>query len=717
MSENKPETASQRPEPPKLPDKPAPGPGVTGWLSSLLGPQTPALRESSAPETGGQGTVLRLPVELPESLFDSADGVLRRLGTRSLPDGVRLSAGRREADGHWVLAPNQVAGLQALVDDPSRLPIAMTFRAEFASADGSGTWTEMMGAIIDATTDTATASVPAAPAVPDKADILTAIDLDVSLGIDDPATVAGVVLVFSGLPQGAALSAGEAGADGAWHVPAPELDGLAVLVPEGAAPFDLKVSVDNDPEEAASFQVELPADPTPIVLRLGPPSPAMELRFKIFADGAQIADRLVRWSPTADLPIALAVPYGADNELPFELVVRYAPVEAQPLEGPAFLGAEIGAGSIQPDGPGVTARGPVTDAGRRWSGDLVIDVRQAGNATPAHPVVEDEPPLPPKPAPPHQVAEAADDIAETAPLPEPEPEPAPEPDAESDEPPTLVIRTSADDIRRPAFIQELERLGRFIREPTGEVDHRLYDRLGIDVGRWHDIAIYGPVGEPVETAPMLPTLAPPGGRDNARGFSHLDRWYTPPPGVPAVMVEGLPPGSMLSHGVNLGDGRWRVAASDIPNVSVVGPVGEQTTVPATIVEIDENDLPLEEGVHALLMGTIADTLRPEVLGLRLMTYPLTAEVFDPDGHGTLSLTVGDMPPGSLVCGATNHGGGVWTLDSRSGNDLAIMASAQSGPFSFTVTCIALDTASGSSSVVTRTLSVVPRLGAIDGAAA
>lgn len=715
MSESKPE----RPEPPKLPDKPAAGPGVTAWLSALLGPQPSALRESFSPSGPG---ILHLPVALPATLLEG-DGQLRRLSARALPDGVALSAGRREADGQWVLMPSQLPGLQAIVQDGDKLPLAVTFKAEFASTDGSGTWTEMMGIIIDRSAPeehqpdvppvrietTATKPLPSIP------DVSHVIDLDVSLGIDDPAAYADLVLVFSGFPDKTSLSDGEAGEDGKWRVTVGHLDGLAVMVPDGAQPFDLTVTVDGDPEdEGSSFRIELSDMPMSASLRLGPPMPPVRTRVKIFADGAQVADRMIGWSDKVNDPAEVRFSYGQDKAPPFELVARYTLAGATAeSEGPVFLEATIDGDTIDASSHGVLARGSVADGGRRWHGDLVIDVRQARR--PEMPRVAMDVEMPPKPVAPSPVIEDTEPVADT-PI-------SPEMDAPAEAPigeeaaPMLVLQAAAHDIRRPGFIQELERLGRFIRQPTNEEDQRHYDRLGIDVGRWQDIAIFGPAGQPVETAPMLPALAPPGGRDNARGFSHLDRWYAAPPGVPAVMVEGLPPGSMLSHGVNLGDGRWRVRAEDIPNVSVVGPIGEQTTVPAFIAEVDEYDQPVHGvGAHAILMGTIADTLRPEAFGMRVISYPLTPDVFDPDGHRTLSLTIGDMPPGSLVVGGNNHGGGVWTLDTESGRELAIVVAGQSAPFKFSVTCIALDKANGNSSVVTRKLSVVPRLGSMDAAA-
>lgn len=736
------ETGAERPEPPKIPSKPSPGPGVTSWLTSVIGPDMRAKRESLGDENVPQDSDgVRVPVEIPTDFLNGIDGDLKRISCNQVPDGVRFSSGKHDSAGHWTVMPAQLDDLTAIVCAPATLPVSLTLRADFASAGGGEHWTEMIGVILDiadGAPDTSDAETPiAAPNdTPETTEpktvspnIYAVTDLDVSLGIEDPDVLQSVVLVFEGLPAGGLLSAGYPQSDNTWHVPATALDQLAVLVPQTSPPFDLIVKVkDADDDEGASYRIGEKPDDVAATLELGAPEDNAPVRFKVFTDGALAADRLVQWTDDLTMPVGIDIPYVEDNGLPFEILVRFLRLDGKNDVAPTLMGLQIDGTEISPLVPGISARGASSEQGRKWLGDLIVDVRQSLRETPKDESVDAD--VPAKPAPPKPLgldAQRTVDTVEAATANEKNTHDtahhAPSADTPAfdygaareapDPSDTLVLRAQADDIRRPAFIQELDRLGAFIREPAAD-EERHYDRLGIDVGRWRDMAVYGPVGERVETAPMIRNLAPPGGRDNARGFSHLDRWVKPSPGTPALIVEGLPPGSMLSHGTNLGEGRWRVPLQDYERVSVIGPVGERTTVPANVIEVDANDRPIDGlGTHAILMGTIADTLRPDEAGMRTMTMRLSAALFDPDGHRTLSLTIGDMPPGSLVIGGSNHGGGVWTIDTETGRELKIVASGQSASFTMTVTCIALDNTNGDSSVVTHNVAVSPRTGVLD----
>ncbi len=705
-------------EPAAQGEKPSPGPGVTSWLSGLLDIKKSADSES-APGDNAATAAIELPMELTSMLPEGDVVNLRRITVRNLADGIGFSAGTNQGRGRWVFTEEELSSLRALIYDPSILPHTLTMRADFASDDGA-VWTEMLSFTLregsSEDTPSAIPGVAAEAPAPDnvRPNIFFVTDLDVSLGIDDPEALAGIELIFSGLPDGGSIFGGSPDKRGVWRLPATALDNLAAIVPIDTPAFDLSVAIaGSEDNEAASFPIQsFDASPAAPLIRIGPPSTPEAMRFKIFADGVQVADLLVDWSEIATAPVEFTVPMPKSGELPFEILVRYGNGNNPSSGGPLLLGLSVDGKNIPADAPGIVARGTLAAVGgKRWQGDLVIGVRDALRSTEKAASPPEN--LPPKPAPPHIESEAAqrtlDVVAEGDTT-----QRLSEPSDDKDDVPTLVLRTAPDDIRRPEFLRELDQLSSFIRAPGNEDEHRVYERLELDVGRWRDIAVFGPSGIPVEMAPMMPSVAPPGGRDNARGFSRLNKWYTPPPDAHNVIIEGLPPGAMLSHGANLGDGRWQLSKEDVAKASVIGPFGEKTTVPATITGLDAHGKPIDRsGRQSVLMGTIADSLRPDAHGMRTVSYKLSKALFDPEGYGTLSLTIGDMPPGTVVIGGSNHGGGVWTLETVSESDLQVAAAGQSQPFSLTLTCIALNNQTGESSVVTRVLSVTPNTGTIE----
>ena len=96
----------------------------------------------------------------------------------------------------------------------------------------------------------------------------------------------------------------------------------------------------------------------------------------------------------------------------------------------------------------------------------------------------------------------------------------------------------------------------------------------------------------------------------------------------------------------------------------------------------------------------------------MISLRLDADLFDPEGHGALSITVGDMPPGTMLSQGKNHGGGVWTLETSSDAVLHFAACATQSPFTIALTCVALDSETGNSTVASHVVNVNPRKGAM-----
>ena len=74
---------------------------------------------------------------------------------------------------------------------------------------------------------------------------MVVIDLNVSVGINDPEMLAGISVTFSGLPTGASLTAGAQNDDNSWVVPATLLDNLSIVITEDTSDFDVVIIMDS----------------------------------------------------------------------------------------------------------------------------------------------------------------------------------------------------------------------------------------------------------------------------------------------------------------------------------------------------------------------------------------------------------------------------------------------------------------------------------------
>ncbi|MEX0695448.1 MAG: hypothetical protein WD075_13445, partial [Rhodospirillales bacterium] len=239
----------------------------------------------------------------------------------------------------------------------------------------------------------------------------------------------------------------------------------------------------------------------------------------------------------------------------------------------------------------------------------------------------------------------------------------------------------------------------------------VYARLGIDVTKWRDMVVVGPLGAVVELDPLLPALAPPGGIDNTRFLSPLGFENDLGSPIDAVLLRGLAPGTLLTHGKNNGDGTWTVPASDLARTALLPPMAASATMAVHVAWGSDHDTGMTAR-HTLLIGPKHIPPACAATKMRALKLPIEAAVFDPKGGQSLSLTLGDIPPGVLIAEGKNHGGGVWTLETTSGSLLTVYAAVAMKPFSMTMTCVALNIENGDSTVVSRIAEIMPTPGRI-----
>jgi len=263
---------------------------------------------------------------------------------------------------------------------------------------------------------------------------------------------------------------------------------------------------------------------------------------------------------------------------------------------------------------------------------------------------------------------------------------------------------------------ELVTLRRVIRahaanEPVADAEE-LYERHGIDVGAWRDVEARDHHGRMVDIDLAAPRVAPLGA-SAAREVGVIIDLTDLLVGVEVanadVHFDGVPPGTLISHGRNLGGGHWRIGAVDCgPSLRAFpSPFGcGGHSVVATVRGIDNG--------RVLRNGTVDISADMAILGALARRplgdgrLPLETGELDPHGHGAAQLTFSDLPPGALLSRGTNHGGGVWTLAGWRGEDIFVTPpQALHGGSRFSIIATTFDDESGDTAIVSRDLMVSP----------
>ncbi|MBO1079919.1 Ig-like domain-containing protein [Roseomonas haemaphysalidis] len=139
----------------------------------------------------------------------------------------------------------------------------------------------------------------------------------------------------------------------------------------------------------------------------------------------------------------------------------------------------------------------------------------------------------------------------------------------------------------------------------------------------------------------------------------------------SLVLEGLPPGSRLSAGINNGDGSWTLTPAQLAGLSL-SPPGDWSgrmalTLVAHAMEGADGSTASSRAGFAVVVDAVADTPLIEVAataaGLEdgVLPLDLRAQLLDLDGSETLTLRVSGVPAGSRFTAGTDHGDGSWTI--------------------------------------------------------
>lgn len=702
MAEND-ETAS--PEPDRS--------SIDAWLNDVLAPSESASQpgDSARSETSHKSFLHQLAFRTDFRVPSGAE--LTGVEIREVPEAVYAADGEMISPGTWLFQCDHLDSVNFYADDITGLRhnTAVVGKFMLKRDEDQRSWSEietsrlvLVENIMDAVKSVRAEDTSST--TPLESCVAHLIDIDVNIEADDPNAKTESQVRFSGMPPGAIMTSGDVDADGVWTIPQSLLNDLAIIVPAETPAFDLELTLitDGADDAVASMNIKLPEEPftedgSSLMLRFSPPVTKSPHFFRVFADGSEILNRVILWSGDPDVPVDLHIPLPKDEELPFELLVREDVLDHAKIQQAIILAAEFNDLPIRLDENLVRGNVTKTPTGLSWRGDLILLARDLPGQT----VSVDHMPLPPIP-------ETIDDTepsfsnlsandADTS-LPS-----FPAPSSE-DAARTLTINLSSTDIDQPGFIEELEALQNFLNSREDGDDKLVYDRLDLPVRTWRNLDVFGPTGARVDLDPALPRLAPTGGRDNKLQTIRLDNTLKPALDFDFIEVQGLPGACLLTHGRNLGNGRWRLVAEDAAKTEVVCLSSTGARIAKADAFSNDEDVPSQK-LGEILVGGQSRRLQSSAPEHGVISVPLEADIFDPEGHGSLSLTVGDVPPGVLLKSGSNHGDGIWTYETHAKDYLAFQLMVPKRPFTVSITCVAMNEETGHSTVVTQRARVRP----------
>ena len=231
-----------------------------------------------------------LALDIKETLTGRAGPEVSAVTLGNVPPGAVLSAGADNGDGTWSLAVADLEGLT--ITPPPRWTgeINLVVSALTKSDDAATLPTTAFGISVlpaGAEVPLPPAPEPEPPPAPEPGIETPIIGLEIDTGLEDEEAAEDIAVIISGVPAGAALSAGSDAGGGTWILTAADLSGLGLRPPADAdGDFILGIAVTRTDEVVASGNLvvtvdgSLPATPdTPFEPEPEPasgPAPASE---------------------------------------------------------------------------------------------------------------------------------------------------------------------------------------------------------------------------------------------------------------------------------------------------------------------------------------------------------------------------------------------------------------------------------------------------------
>ncbi|WP_210766357.1 Ig-like domain-containing protein, partial [Thalassospira sp. MIT1004] len=201
--------------------------------------------------SGSEDSAISLDIDA--GLTDSSEVLTVTIS--GLPEGTNLSAGTDNGDGSWTLSSADLNGLTITPADDFSGSFDLTVTAQSADGDDVATSSGTITVDVAGVADTPTLDVSDASGSEDSA-----ITLDIDAGLTDSSEV--LTVTISGVPEGAALSAGTDNGDGTWTLSAADLNGLTITPADDfSGSFDLTVTAQSaDGDDVATSSGTITVD-------------------------------------------------------------------------------------------------------------------------------------------------------------------------------------------------------------------------------------------------------------------------------------------------------------------------------------------------------------------------------------------------------------------------------------------------------------------------
>ncbi|MCP5366703.1 MAG: hypothetical protein H6906_04225, partial [Hyphomicrobiales bacterium] len=209
-----------------------------GWVDVTVAADADAPTLTVGDLTGTEDTAIAL--NIAAALTDTDGSESLSITISGVPAGATLSAGTNNGGGTWTLTPAQLAGLTLTPPANSDADFQLTVTATSTEARGGDTATTLgtINVNVAPDADAPTLTVSDVSGTED-----TAIALNITSALTDTDGSESLSITISGVPSGAALSAGSDNGDGSWTLTPAQLAGLTVTPPANSdTDFQLTVT-------------------------------------------------------------------------------------------------------------------------------------------------------------------------------------------------------------------------------------------------------------------------------------------------------------------------------------------------------------------------------------------------------------------------------------------------------------------------------------------
>lgn len=647
---------------------------------------------SVLPATGAEGSPV--PLSINASLVDTDGSETLTMIIGNLPAGAILSAGHNNGDGTWTLTGAQLQGLNLIPTAHYSGTAALSILAvasENASTASSSTTLPV--------TVTGVATAPILSAQPATGVEDSSVALHVTALLADTDGSETMDIVIGNVPTGGQLSAGHDNGNGTWTLSPSDLNNLSFTPPpHGSGTYNLTITATSHEDgTVASSTVGLPVHISGVAN-----APFLNI---LGAAGVE------------NNPVPLAISAALfDNDGSESLTIKISNMPA---------GATLSAGTHNPDGTWTLSSGDLTgltlNPPHNWSGNLNLVVTATSSEDGTH--ADTTAVLPVLIAGiahvPLLTVTAAAGLEDNA-IP-------------------LVIGAALADIglgilsvtigNLPAgatlsagthnpdgtwTLQALDLIGLKLNPPhdfSGTIQLGVNATASLNGSSANNAAILNVSIGGVADAPIV-TVNPVSGDEDTAIPLHINAVLSDNDGSETltILITGVPAGATLSSGTHNPDGTWTVPASSVASLTLTPPAGYNGAINLLIsaTASENGTAATTSAVMAVTVNPVADapTLHVQAAtGAENAGIPLTitAALSAAGGSETLSVIIGNLPPGAQLSAGHDNGDGTWTLNPAQLAGLTLLpAHGWNGTVTLGVTAV---TAEGSTTA--STLAALP----------